>query len=49
MKKKRIIITGGSGFLGKYIAEEAFKKKFDVIVVDKFNSINNKKVKFYQR
>ena len=48
MKKKRIIITGGSGFLGKYIAEEAFKKKFDVIVVDKFNSINNKKIKFYR-
>lgn len=44
----RIIITGGSGFLGSHIAEEAIKKKYKVIVIDKFINfkIQNKNVKF---
>ena len=32
----RIVITGGCGFLGSYIAEEASKKKHKVIVIDKY-------------
>ena len=48
MKINRIVITGGSGFLGWHIAQEAIKRKFDVIVIDKFNTIKNNKIKFYK-
>ncbi|MDC0413155.1 NAD(P)-dependent oxidoreductase [Pelagibacteraceae bacterium] len=39
----RIVITGGGGFLGSYIAEEASKKKYEVIVIDKYigTKVNN--------
>ncbi len=45
----KIIVTGGSGFLGSYIAEEA-SKKYKVIVIDKkFKfKIKNKKI-FYKK
>ena len=44
----RIIITGGSGFLGRYIALEALKKKYKVIVCDKkiSNKIDDKNIKY---
>lgn len=44
----RIIITGGSGFLGSHIAEEAIKKNYQVIVIDKVinHKIQNKKISY---
>jgi len=44
----RIIITGGSGFLGRYLALEALKKKYKVIVCDKkiSNKIDDKNIKY---
>ena len=44
----RILITGGSGFLGSYIAQEALKKKYRVIILDKkiSNTIKNKNIKY---
>lgn len=32
----KIIITGGAGFLGSHITEEALKKKYKVVVIDKY-------------
>jgi UDP-glucose 4-epimerase len=48
MKKRRVIITGGCGFLGRYIAEEALRRNFDVVIIDKHNTIKNNKIKFYK-
>ena len=44
----RIVITGGSGFLGSYIVQEALKKKYKVIILDKkiSNTIKNKNIKY---
>lgn len=44
----RILITGGSGFLGSYIALEALKKNYKVIVCDKkiSNKIIDKNIKY---
>ena len=38
----KIVITGGAGFLGYYIANEAIKKKHTVTVIDK-NIVNKNK------
>ena len=44
----RIIITGGAGFLGSHIAEEAIKKKYRVVIVDKVinHKIQNKNISY---
>lgn len=44
----KIIITGGCGFLGSHIAEEAIKKKYKVVVIDKVlkNKIQNVNVNY---
>ena len=33
LKRQRIVITGGSGFIGSFLVEELIKKKFKNIVV----------------
>ena len=38
---KKILITGGTGFIGSHLAEFFVKKKFKVTVYDKYNSNNN--------
>lgn len=44
---KKIVVFGGSGFLGKHIIEELLKKKYFVRVFDKKKLfINNKNLKF---
>ena len=48
MKRIRVVITGGCGFIGRYIAEEALKRKFDVVIIDKHITIKNNKIKFYK-
>lgn len=45
----RIVITGGCGFLGSYIAEEASKKKHEVIVIDKYIGTKvNEKIRYFK-
>lgn len=39
MVKKKILITGGTGFIGSHLAEFFVKKNFDVTVFDRYNSI----------
>ena len=34
MRGKKVIITGGAGFIGSYIAEELVKQGADVVVID---------------
>ena len=33
--KEKILIIGGSGFIGSHVSEELTKKKFDVTILDK--------------
>ena len=34
---KKILITGGTGFIGSHLAEKAVKKGFKVFVFDRYN------------
>ena len=38
---KKILITGGCGFIGSNLTEYFLKKKYKVIVLDKYNFQNN--------
>jgi len=40
----KILISGGNGFLGSYLAENAIKKGFDVTVVDDFSTSKERNV-----
>lgn len=42
MRQKKIIITGGLGFLGSFFAQILIKNKFDVIIVDKAQPLTSK-------
>lgn len=43
---KRVIITGGAGFIGNYLAKELLKKEYEVYSFD-IKEGNNPKVKYY--
>ena len=34
--QKRILVTGGAGFLGSYLCESLLKRKYNVICIDNF-------------
>ena len=34
MKNKKVVVFGGSGFLGSYVADELTRKKYEVIIAD---------------
>lgn len=38
MKKKKVIVTGGAGFIGSHLVELLVKKNFFVIVIDNFET-----------
>ena len=38
MKKNKVLIFGGSGFIGSHLAELLFKNKYDVTIFDKFRN-----------
>lgn len=40
--KPKILITGGLGFIGGHVAEEAYKQGFEVYVLARHNSFNSK-------
>ena len=59
MSKKKILVTGGAGYLGSHICLELLANKYEVLVIDNLvnsdistiNSIQDislKKFKFYQ-
>ena len=41
MKKKRVLITGGEGFIGSHLTEFFLKKNYKVISLVHYNSFNN--------
>ena len=41
MNKKRVLITGGDGFIGSHLTEFFLKKNYKVISVAHYNSFNN--------
>ncbi len=43
--KKRVLITGGAGFIGSHLAERFLKEGFYVIVIDNFLTGNIKNIK----
>ena len=48
---EKVLITGGSGFIGSHVADKFIKNNYEVIVVDnlvtgKYENINGKKKKF---
>ena len=43
---KKIIVTGGSGFIGSNLVNFLIKKKYYVINIDKLTYASNKKVHF---
>ena len=49
---KKILITGGAGYIGSQIVTDLINKNYDVIVIDNlstgFKSLVNKKAKFYK-
>ena len=45
---KRILITGGAGFLGSHLAERLVELKYEVIVLDNFISGSLKNLKKIQ-
>jgi UDP-glucose 4-epimerase len=50
---KRVLVTGGCGFIGSHIVEELLEQNYEVIIVDnlktgKLQNINTDKVKFFQ-
>ena len=42
---KKIVITGGSGFIGGHIVEFLLNKKFNVDVIDLWESLKSKVLK----
>ena len=40
--KKKILITGGCGFIGSHVVELFHKKNLDIVVLDKYNFDNHK-------
>ncbi|MGA2418236.1 MAG: GDP-mannose 4,6-dehydratase [Candidatus Staskawiczbacteria bacterium] len=52
LKSKRVIVTGGAGFIGSHLVNELIKKNYKVVVVDNLSSGRkeniNPKAKFYK-
>lgn len=45
MKNKKVLITGGAGFIGSYITKRLIDLGYEVIIVDNFNSYYNPELK----
>ena len=47
MSKKKIVIIGGSGFLGSHVADYFSNQKYKVIIADKRKPEELKKIKLF--
>lgn len=45
MKKQTVLITGGAGFIGSYVARELLSRGDDVVVIDNFHEYYSRKAK----
>ena len=45
----KVLLAGGSGFLGSHLAEELVKKEYDVTVLDNLSSGIRDNFKLYYR
>ena len=49
---KKILITGGAGYIGSHITELLIRKRYDVFIIDNlstgFKRLINKKAKFFK-
>jgi len=49
---KKVLITGGAGYIGSHIAELLIKKKYEIFIIDNlstgFKRLINKKAKFFK-
>ena len=52
MRKKKVLVTGGAGFIGSHIVDKLIEEGHDVVIVDNLSSGNemniNKNAKFYR-
>ena len=50
---KKILVTGGAGFIGSHIVDELIKNNYEVVIIDNLSTGKkeylNKKAKFYKR
>lgn len=42
---KRILVTGGAGFIGSHVSERLLKDSFEVIILDNFNEFYSSEIK----
>lgn len=47
MKKKRVVITGGAGFIGSHIIEESLGRGYEVVVIDDLSSGNLRNIEHF--
>ena len=43
--KRKVIVTGGAGFIGSHLVEYLVKKKFNVVVIDNLKTGIKKNLK----
>ncbi|XOB46599.1 MAG: NAD-dependent epimerase/dehydratase family protein [Candidatus Nealsonbacteria bacterium] len=52
MKSKRILVTGGAGFIGSHLVDELIQRSYEVVVIDNLSTGKkknlNKKAKFFK-
>ena len=41
MKRKKILITGSSGFIGSHLVEHFVSKGYEIIAFDRYNNNND--------
>lgn len=44
MKKRKVLVTGGCGFLGKEVVKQLLEKDYDVVIVDNFSNSDSLEV-----
>lgn len=46
MERKKVLVTGGAGFIGSHFSEYLFKNGYDVILIDNFNEYYDPNLKY---